>query len=130
MIQPPVSHRLTITNGDKPHEIFMSFGLLNRITRHIGNIDQLPLMAVSPELQETVLVEIFTQRDPKGEATSIPTLDEIQVSLEDVDRILDFVGDHISNFFTLTAEKAQKRAMIIHEKMEKMSALMPTKAGS
>lgn len=130
MIQPPVSHRITVKNGEADQEIFMSFGLLNRLTRLLGNVDQLPLLAVDPELQELVLVEIFTQRNPKGDPTYIPSLDEIHVSLDDVSRIIDFVGDHISNFFTQTAQKAQQRALVIHEKMAKMSASMPTKAGS
>lgn len=130
MIQAPPSHRMTVTNGDKPHEIFMSFGLLNRITRYLGDIDQLPQLAVSPELQEAVLVEIFTERDKQGVALKVPTLDEIEVSLEEVESILDFVGEHIANFFMQTAEKAQKRMLQIHARAEKMSASMPIKPGS
>lgn len=122
---------ITVKNGDVDQEIFMSFGLLNRLTRHLGNIDHLPILAVDPELQETMVREIFTQRDAKGNPVGTPpTLDEIRVSLDDIDRLLDFVGEHISDFFTRAAEKAQSRMLKINERMGVLSASMPTRPGS
>lgn len=128
---PTVPHHLTVQNGGVTQELFMSFGLLNRLTRHLGNIDQLPLLAVDPEMQETIILEMFTERDKSGVATKIPaSLDDIQVSLDDIDLVLDFVGDHIANFFVRSAEKAQKRLLEIHERVNKASILTPTKSGS
>jgi hypothetical protein len=133
MIVAPTSHHLTVKNGEKDQVLFMSFGLLNRLTRRMGDIDQLPRLAMDTELQEAIIIEVFTTRDEKGNPTYTPTLDEIQVGLDDIDLVLDFVGDHIANFFMGAAEKAQKRVLQIHEKMAKaqakISALMPTKPG-
>lgn len=125
-----LSPTLSIKLNDKDHEVFMSYGLLNRLTRHLGNIDHLPILAVDPALQETVLVEVFTTRDSKGNATSTPTLHELAISLDDIDKVLDFVGEHIADFFTRAAEKAQARMVRINGRVEAMSASMPTKTGS
>lgn len=133
-VVPPVNNTLSIQKDGKPHSVFMSFGLLNQLTRLLGDIDQLPMLAVDPVLQEKVLVEIFTERDARGNPTKVPNLYEINVSLGDIELILDFVGDHIANFFMAAAEKAQKRVQALHEKLQasqaKVSALTPTSPGS
>lgn len=130
----PPSSTLSITKDGKPYSVFMSFGLLNQLTRHLGDIDQLPMLAVDPEVQEKVLKEIFSTRDERGTVTYTPSLFEINVSVEDIDRVLDFVGDHIANFFMAAAEKSQKRVTSLHAKLlvtlEKVSSLTPTKTGS
>lgn len=133
-VVPPLNHTLSVTKDGKPCSLFMSFGLLNQLTRLMGDIDQLPMLAVDPVLQEKVLVEIFTERDARGNPTNIPSLYEVNVSIEDIDLILNFVGDHIANFFMVAAERSQKRVLALHEKLlesqAKVSSLMPTSPGS
>lgn len=125
------SPTLTVQNGEVSQDLFMSFGLLNRLTRLAGGVDQVPMLAVDVALQEAVILEVFTTRDAKGKATFTPeSLDEVQVSLEEIALVLDFVGEHVTNFFAQTAEKAQARMLLTHERVLKMSNSMPTKPGS
>ena len=131
MVLAPPPATLIVNNGGNPQTLFMSFGLLNRLSRHLGNIDRLPILAVDPELQETILIEVFTPRDKQGNVLEpITSLEQIEISLDDADKVLDFVGDHIANFFTRTAEKAQARAIEIDRKMTALSNSTPTKTGS
>lgn len=117
-----VNPNMTVKRGDSAHTIFMSFALLNRLTRHLGNLDELPLLSINPELQETIILEVFTVRDKSGNPTDVPSnLEEIDVSLDDMDKVLNFVGDHIANFFTRSAENAAKRMKKIHEKVTALS---------
>lgn len=125
MTQNPAPSHLEIKVGESTKRLFMSFGLLNRLTVLIGGVDALPQMAGSPEVQERVLLEVFTERS-KGQAPIPPaSLDEIEVGLEDVARILDWVGDHIANFFMARTEKAVHQAKTQAERLQVLHSFAP-----
>jgi hypothetical protein len=97
----------------------------------MGSVDDLPQLAVNPELQETIMLEVFTRRAKTGEVEFAPaSLDELEVSLDDMELVLEFVGDHIASFFMRAAENMQERMLKLQARTTAISNSMPTKSGS
>ena len=108
-------------------KLFMSYGLLSRLTNIVGGADQVPLLAGNVETQEHVILEVFTIRDKKTITFEPTSLDELEVTLDEVSLVLDWVGGHITDFFLKTTLSSIKRA---DEMQASLSALAPTKNGS
>lgn len=129
MVRPPESDFITVyIQGDEgedptPRRIFMSFGMLSRVAAHMGSVDQAPTIATDRDMQESVIKELMTIRDKRGDATSAPTsLEECGLSLADAERLLDWASGHVVNFFLRAVEKAQKRATETNQQLEKVQA--------
>ena len=125
MTQNPAPTHIEVHNGAQTQRLFMSFGLLNRLTLIVGGADQLPAMAGSPETQEKVLLEVFTIRE-KGKAPVVPeSLDEIEVPLEEVAQILEWVSQHIYHFFMGQTEKAVEQAKNQQARLQALQSSAP-----
>ncbi len=125
MTQNPAPTHLEIKRGGEPYKLFMSFGLLNRLTVIVGGADQLPQMANDPAIQEKVLLEVFTERSKGGVAIVPASLDEIEVSLEEVASILDWVSQHIYHFFMERTEKAVRQAKDQSDRLQALHSFAP-----
>lgn len=137
---PHLEIKLLVEAGVQPNvkRLFMSFGLLNRLASLIGGVDGVPLLAENTDLQRQVLLEVFTERE-KGVPRYIPdSLDEIEVSLDDIIIILDWVGGHVLNFFLNSTEAVLRRTQKEQSRMVRLRAtsdglaasLLPTPAAS
>ena len=105
--------------------ISMPFARLNRIVRLVGGPDRLPVLASDPDVQEQVIIELFTIRE-KGEIKESVALDDIELTPEEGSRIINWVGDHILDFFLRTTEGATKA---VENNQEKLSRLTATATG-
>ena len=121
---------LTVKLGESDKQLFMSYGLLNRLTLIVGGPEGAPAIGGVPEVQEAVLLEVFTER-PKGEAPVPPkSLEEIEISLDDVANVLDWVGGHITDFFLQTVTKSMEKAKAQEGRLQKLGLLVPIVTGS
>lgn len=100
---------ILVTLDDTPQEVFMTFGLLNAITRHVGNPDNVGLITISSDLKELVLTEMLSERNANGVITKERSYGDVKISLEDCERLLDFAADHALDFFLRALEKAAAR---------------------
>lgn len=133
MDQSPTTpeRRITVKNGDTEQVLFMSYGLLSRLTGLIGGADQLPSLGSDTALQEQVILEAFTTRDKKTITFKPESLDEIEVDLDDINKVLDWVGAHVTDFFTKRVLKTSEQAVQMNEQMVKaVSKFPPIKIGS
>lgn len=102
----PTSIHVTVNKVER--EIFMSFAVLNRLNMIVGNIGELHNTLLQPQMSEAVLCELLTQRDAKGKVLEkIENLDGIDIDLDTAKALLDFVTDHLMDFFMEALEKAQ-----------------------
>lgn len=126
MKQPAIPAKLTVKLNDSDRELFMSFGLLNRVTKILGGTEGVEALARDPDLQEKVLLEVFTVRE-KGKDIEVPeSLDDISISLEDVSNVLEWVGGHVIDFFMTQAERATKN---LQKESKRMGDLKSTADG-
>lgn len=118
---------LTIkVNGDD-REIFMSFALLNRITYLMGDSSQIPLILQDPELREVVLVEALAERDKNGKVLVKKNMDEMDVTFDAIQDVLEFVSEHVADF-TLAAMERATKVMVKHN--ARIQALAPKAASA
>lgn len=108
-----LSHSLNVIVNDEPFEVFMSFSLLNRICFLMGDSAQIPLILQDAELREAVLIEALAVRDKKGKVVTRRGIDEISVSFEDIQNILEFASEHVADF-TLGAVERSNKLMAAH----------------
>lgn len=106
--KPNSSITLKINGEDR--EIFCSFALLNRIVFLLGGmsgIDQINVVLLDPEIREVVLKEILAERSKGGSVTKpVDDIGDIEISLEDVQAVLDWMCEHIMDFTIGALEKS------------------------
>lgn len=98
--------KLTVRIGDKDREIFMSYGLLNTLTRVIGDPAVVPAIAIDPDLRGKVLAEVLAERKKSGKVSAaVKDIDDLEISIEDVELLIDWVMEHVMSFFVRRMEK-------------------------
>jgi hypothetical protein len=116
---PPMSISVTVNGVER--EIFMPFALLNRLSHMLGDIQNLGMVHLNPEVRETFLVELLHERGPGGKVTKEAILDELEIPLQDIERLLDFTAEHILDFTLRVIERAttlqeKNQARMLHLK--------------
>ena len=120
-VNPAPDHLEVTLNGAK-ETLFMSYGLLNRLTTMLNGAENVPLLANDSILQEKVILEVFTKRDKKQVVYQPTDLDEFEVSLSDIGNVLDWVGAHVTDFFLQTTEKTMLQALKSKARVESLAA--------
>lgn len=125
MSQAPAISFNAIINGEH-REIFMSFALLNRVSFLVGNMENLHEVMLNPEMREAILVEMLAERTQSGKLVKQYALDEVVISNQDVMNLLDFVGEHLLDFFMGALKKSQALQL---KHLPTASSLTPTPIG-
>lgn len=103
-----------ITAGDLT--LMMSFGLLNRLSAMVGDLNNLTDIYLVPELQDAILYELLVPRTDQGKPTVPYQMYQFSEGLspEEGHRLLEWCEAHLTNFFMkrLQAAKALQSRMI------------------
>jgi hypothetical protein len=124
MKQKPSCH---VEINGKDEEVFMSFALLNTLARHVGDPENIPMIELNADLREMILKEMLAVRTPSGKITEERGLDDVEISIEDFEKLLEFASEHITDFTIRALEKAGARSKAVQEKV---TALKLTSSGS
>tara|TARA_X000001388_G_scaffold52616_5_gene38379 strand:+ start:14816 stop:15172 length:357 start_codon:yes stop_codon:yes gene_type:complete len=95
--------------NDSEKEVFMSFALLNTITGYFENPEQLSEIFLNPQVRESILVELLSERNPTGRITKQLNTSSLLIDPNDVLDLLEWVAEHVENFFTQAFKKANQR---------------------
>ena len=115
-----VSDTITVTINGKEQDVFMSFGLLNYLSSIVSDPSQVPAIPVTPVLRDGVLKALFAKRKKSGKVEEEVDYDDLDVSIEDAERALDFAMEHLTNFFI----RALKKVVAMSERnREEMASL-------
>lgn len=101
------SASINIKFNGEARELFMSFALLNRLTYLVGRMEDLHTVMLNPEMRDAVLLEMYAERTPAGKLQKTYPLDECEVSIPDTMSVLDFVSEHLLDFFMGALKKSQ-----------------------
>lgn len=95
-------------------QIKMSYARLNYIAGLIGDIDKIPAIYVLPELQEKVVKGFLASYVVDGDAryydSEKPLIPVDELSAEDALKIIDFVEEHETDFFTKAVKSLEAKA--------------------
>lgn len=109
-----------VING-KHEEIFMSYGLLNHLSLVVGDAERVSAIGIDAELRDQVLKCLLSERTKTGKIKNERSAEDVEISLEDVETLLDWSSEHLIDFFLRRALKAKS---IIDKRSEQIQALM------
>jgi hypothetical protein len=103
-----LADRLTIEIDGKEQELFMSFGLLDEISRLMPDAENLGLVNLDPELRSQVLIAVLSQRDEAGKIEKEFSAVGSKLSIKTTGEVLDWVTENVLDFFVRALESARK----------------------
>lgn len=119
---------LTITVDEVEREFFMSFGLLDALTRTIGDPANIGAVHSEPNLREDVLKALLAERKKSGKViTASNDVDDYDISIADIEKLLDWAVEHVMSFFV---RSLQKVVNVTERHKGQMEALASSLAGS
>ena len=80
-------------------EIFMSYGLLNRIARIVGNVESVGLLLVDVNIQGVVLCIVLSTYDAKGKLVEEVDVESIMMPPDETVSLIVWVTEHLTSFF-------------------------------
>lgn len=126
-----MSDKLSITYNGEERELFMSYGLLNELTKLVGSPEIAPSITVNEILRESVLMAVLAERKPTGKVVkAVEDIDDIEVSVEDVEKILDWATDAVLSFFVRSLGKMVQRVEDNKEVLEGLKSSLDGLVGS
>ena len=117
MTTEKLSNDLTIEVNEVQRSIRMNFNLLNRLTFIVGNVENIQEAMSAPAVRESLMCEALAVRDPDGKRKVPENLSDLDLSPEDAGRLLNFIGDHVLDFFLLTLEQTNQRMSASNNRM-------------
>lgn len=103
MAKLPDQITVKVDNEDK--DIFMSFGLLNELTKIINDPAGVSALAANHELRDEVLNSLLAVRKRSGKIQSKVDIDDVDISVEDVEMLLAWASEHVLGFFLRSLQK-------------------------
>ena len=95
-----LSNSITVTLAGEQKNILMSFAKLNRCNFLLGDIDNLANVMMAPSMREAIVKEMISDRGAPID------IHDIDLSNDDVIRLLDFVSEHLLDFTLRALDKA------------------------
>jgi hypothetical protein len=125
--RPAPEPRFKVMINGEERTLFMSFGLLNEICRAIGGLEAAIQIPVDNELRDYSLLAVLSKRDElgavaEGGAVNLRTLD---IAVEDVEELLAWITDHVTDFFLRTMERVVKGQQKNAERFQALAKSKP-----
>lgn len=117
----PLSDHINLQRlGGSELTLFMSFGLLNKLSAMVGDLNNLPDLYLVPELQDTIIYEILVPRDEAGKALQDYKLYQFsdELSTEEGSRLIEWCEAHLTSFFLKRLQAAQHLQQKLIQRMK------------
>ena len=88
--------------------LFMSYGLLNRLTLLIGGPEQLEAVYLDSELQMAVLCNLLGHYDAEKQTFTPAQPDTLPLSVEEIPALLGWISEHVLDFLVQSLTTAQE----------------------
>lgn len=126
-----LSDRLTITVNNQPTEIFMSGGLIRRLAAYT-TMDDITGIYADYQVQEILIIEALSPRSQRGVPLEELNIDQFGLSMGDAEKLIEWIVEHITDFFINSVEQAlkfQEKNIPILQKIETKAQLMQSQIG-
>ncbi len=100
-----VSDTILIKQDGESRELFMSFGLLNELVRLFDSPDRVNTIAADHDLRNQVLKSSLAKRTNTGKPTHPVDLEDVEISIDDVENVLEWSSAHVLGFFIRSLKK-------------------------
>lgn len=123
-----MTDKITINylNGTE-RELLMSYGLINQLSLIVVSPEVAPSIAVDVGLRNEVLAAVLAERKPTGKVLKeVEDVDDLGLSIEEIERVIDWATEAILGFFVRSLEKMVKR---VEKNQDAFAGLKSSMAG-
>jgi hypothetical protein len=115
--------KLTVTIDGQEHELFMSYGLLDRLTKIIGGSLDITTASLEPNTRNETLIACLTKKGRAGVLDKVD-IDNLDIDPEDVVRIVNWATEHVIGFFLKATERTKEMGERIKDKLGSLTHLV------
>lgn len=108
-------------------EIFMSFGLMNAITRIIGDVDNVTSLVTDHDARDKILTELLADRSKAGKIIEKFEIDDLPLDYEEVIKLITWSQEHMVDFFMKSLTGVKK---IVEDNKGRITDLVSFLTGS
>lgn len=120
-----MNDKLSINYNGVEHELFMSYGLLNELAKLVGSPEVAPSISIDEHLREAVLSTCLAERKRSGKLIkSVEDIDDLDISVSDIEAILDWATEHVLSFFVRSLAKMVSRVEANKDVLEGLKSSM------
>lgn len=128
-LPPQPDDRILITHNGEQRELFMSYLRKNSILRFVDNPTQIIWLSSEPDLIENVMrIMLSPKAGPGGMFEHELTEDE--VNEEDVQRVMNWVQDHLTYFFMRRFQDMAARGKVLEPIAQSLVSSINSSAAS
>lgn len=102
---PVLPETFTVKVNEEDRDIFMSFGLLNELTTIVGDPGAAAAITMNPDMRNKILTAALAKRKKSGKIEETVDIDDLDISINDVEALLDWVSGHVMSFFVRSLRK-------------------------
>lgn len=105
--------RLKVSFGLSPdlpnieRELFMSAGLLRKLATVTSGHASMVDLYTDASMQSFLIVEVLKPRTPRGEAVTEYQLEDFDISIEEAEKVSNWIIEHIVSFFLNAVQKVR-----------------------
>lgn len=111
---PELPETFTLKVNGEDREVFMSFGLLNELTTIVGDPGAIASLTLNPEMRNKVLAAALAKRKKSGKVEETIDIDDVDITITDMENVLDWVSGHVMSFFV----RSLRKVAAVNEKYE------------
>lgn len=106
-------------------EIFMSYGLLNRIARIINSVENVGLLLVDMNVQAISLCIALSTYDAKGKLVEEVDADSIMLAPDESIQLIAWLTEHLTSFFLKSLRTGEQTVAQFQTKAASSSSPSP-----
>lgn len=95
--------------GNQELEVFMAAGMIRAIVTYLGDEERFIEMYTDPKVQNDLMTFVLAPKNEKGIMDPQFALDSLELSISEADKLLDWIQEHVMNFFIKRAETLLKQ---------------------
>jgi hypothetical protein len=122
--------RFTVVVNGQDQEVFMSGGLLRKLVPVAGVLSDFSDVYTNTEIQNELLVTALMPRNVRGSTVGTYSIDDFEMTVEEFDKLLGWIMEHILHFFIGSVTNAQQMVEKNQPAMAKLERLMQSMTGS
>ena len=105
----------------------MSFGLMNAITRIIGDVDNVTSLVTDHDARDKILTELLADRSKTGKIIEKFEIDDLPLDYEEVIKLITWSQEHMVDFFMKSLTGVKK---IVEDNKGRITDLVSFLTGS
>lgn len=122
--------RITVKVNGAEKEVFMSGGLIRTLLPYFRDFEDFADIFSRPEEQNQLIIETLKDRTPAGRAIKDQTIFDFEMSMEESNKLVNWVVEHSLHFFIESVTQAKDVFVKNTAKIQGLAKLMESLTGT